>query len=390
MKIAFIGQKGFPATVGGVETHVARLALGLKDKGHDVFVYARPWYVKEKKNKHQGINIIYKGSVKTKNFDTITHVFLATIDALKKNYDIIHYHGVGPALMAWLPKLFKPSSKVIITFHCIDRKHLKWGLVARFFLWLGELFAVRFADETIVVSKTLQKYCKQKYNADTIYIPNGIDLPKIIAAKNIVKKYNLQPNKYILFLSRLVKHKGAHYLIEAFNQLNTDMKLVIAGGGAFTDDYVKQVKRLAQANENIVLTGPIAGGSDIWQELYSNAYLFVLPSEAEGLPIVVLEAMSFGRCVLVSNISENIEAISGGFGFKFKNKSVASLRKKMQELIAQPSLIKKVGTAARIHVNENYNWKDIVKAIESVYFCVIKTEGRQKLKQCINQSIIKA
>lgn len=367
MKIAFIGQKGIPMKFGGVEKHVERLAVGLAERGHDVYAYTRPWYTDSNLKTYKKVKLISLKSVKTKNFDTISHSFRASLDVLKKDYDIVHYHGVGPALLAWIPKLFKPSCKVVITFHCIDRFHQKWGLLARLALYLGEWAAVHFSDDTITVSKTLQNYCADTYSADTIYIPNGVDAVKDAAPTIIKKKYGLTQGSYVLFLSRLVKHKGAHYLVEAYNQLQTDKKLVIAGGSAFTDDYVKFLKKEAQYNPNIIFTGNIEGGSREWAELYSNAYLFVHPSESEGLPIVVLEAMSFGLPVLASNIPENMEALAGGHGFSFKNKNVTDLKNKLKHLLRSTKMVKTVGLDAKKFVLENYNWIDIVNSVEHVY-----------------------
>lgn len=371
MKIAFIGQKGIPMTFGGVEKHVERLACGLAEKGHEVFAYTRPWYTPPQKKTFKGVHLISLKSIHTKNLDAISHAFFASLDVLRRDYDIVHYHGVGPALMAWIPKWFKPRTKVIVTFHCVDRFHQKWSRIARLALYLGEWMAVKFSHDTIIVSKTLQTYCADKYHADTIYIPNGIDLPKLIPPKVIAEKYGLQKDNYILFLSRLVKHKGAHYLIDVYNQLKPNKKLVIAGGPAFTEDYVEELKKQAKGNPNIIFTGMVAGGSALWQELYSNAVLFVHPSESEGLPIVVLEAMSFGRPVLASDIPENMEAIIGGYGFSFQNKSVVELKTKLKYLLAHPELARQVGLKAQKYVEQNYNWKDIVNSVERVYADVL-------------------
>lgn len=372
---------------GGVEKHVERLAVGLAEKGHEVFVYTRPWYTPKSLKTYKGVKLISLRSIRTKNFDAITHTFRACLDALKRKYDIIHFHGVGPSLLAWIPRLFKPSVKVIITFHCIDRQHQKWGFFARLALYLGELTAVKFAHDTITVSKTLQMYCSHKYNADTLYVPNGIDLPRKIAADEIVRKFGLKKHGYILFLSRLIKHKGAQYLIDAYDQIKTDKKLVIAGGSAFTEDYIKKIKEQAKDNPNIIFTGNVRGGSRLWQELYSNAYLMVHPSESEGLPIVVLEGMSFGLPVLVSDIPENMEAISGGFGFSFINTNVKDLKDKLQYLLDCPELVEKVGADARAHVDKNYNWKDIINSVEKVYQDVLENHAPSKLKpkmKCAN------
>lgn len=380
MKIALIGQKGIPMKFGGVEKHVERLAVGLASKGHDVYAYTRPWYTPKSLKKYKGVNLVSIKSLHTKNFDAITHTFKCSLDVLKRDYDIVHYHGVGPSLLAWIPRLFKPRTKVIVTFHCIDRFHQKWGWMARLALYLGEWAAVHFAHDTITVSKTLQNYCETTFGAETIYVPNGVDLPKVTPPSEIKKKWGLEKDGYILFLSRLVKHKGTHYLIDAYNQLKTDKKLVIAGGSAFTDEYVEFLKEKAKDNPNIIFTGNVDGGSPEWEELYSNAFLFAHPSESEGLPIVILEAMSFGLPVLASDIDENMEAIAGGYGFSFENKNVGSLKNKLQYLLDCPELAKNVGRDARSHVEENYNWVDIVDSVEHVYAEVLNVTAPSKFK----------
>jgi glycosyltransferase involved in cell wall biosynthesis len=184
-----------------------------------------------------------------------------------------------------------------------------------------------------------------------------------------------------------VRHKGAQHLLEAYRTLETDKKLVIAGGGAFTDAFVEELHQLGIRDDRVIFTGSIEKGSREWQELYSNAYVFVLPSESEGLPIALLEAMSFGRCVLASTIPQNVEAIAGGFGFTFKNKNVVALRRKLAWLLENPATVKKVGALSRDHVEKNYNWEDIIHAIESMYICVLDMQGKKKLHACIKRVV---
>jgi glycosyltransferase involved in cell wall biosynthesis len=371
MKIAFIGQKGLPATVGGVETHVERLALGLAARGHDVTVYARHWYVKRRLKKYRGVHIIFKKSWATKNFDTISHVFFSSIDACRRNYDIIHYHGVGPALLSFIPRIFAPRTRVVVTFHSVDRTHMKWSWIAKFFLHLGERAAVSFPHATIAVSETLKKYCRANYGKEVRYIPNGVDRHECVVPRLIKNKWGLTHGSYLLFLSRLVKHKGAHYLIQAFNKLKTNKKLVIAGSSAFTDSYIKELRKLSVDNPRIIFTGELDAETRLWQELFSNAYLFILPSESEGLPIVVLEAMSFGRPVLVSDIPQNLETIQPDYGFRFRNKSVMDLGKKIKYLLTHPKLLERTGRSALENVLTKYSWSTIISEVEDVYVRVL-------------------
>jgi glycosyltransferase involved in cell wall biosynthesis len=377
MRIAMIGQKGiFVVRNGGIEKHVEDLSLRLAKLGHEVFVYSRPHYMPEnlqKSTTYKGIHFILKSSIKTKYLDTISHVFVCTLHALFQKYDIIHFHGVGPSLLAFLPRLFKPKAKVVVTFHSIDRFHKKWGSFARRILEFGEWTSCKYPHKTIVVSKTLQKYCKERYNKETVYIPNGITIKEVVP-DHILQKWNLEREKYILTVARFIKHKGIHYLIQAFNELaqNSQIKnwkLAIVGDAPYPDPYKKMITKLAETNPNIIFTGYQT--KEALAQLFSNAYLYVHPSEFEGLSITILEAMGYGRCVLCSNIPENLEAI-GNFGFSFKNKDVKDLKNKLLELISKPELVKDIGIKAKEYIKKNYNWDNIVKKTEEFYQSLVK------------------
>lgn len=374
MKIAMIGQKGIPAIYGGIERHVEELAIRLAEGGFDVSVFCRPWYgnkTEEKMKVYKGIKLVYLPSLKTKHFDAISHTFLATIYASFGKFDIIHYHGVGPALLSWLPRIFCRKTKVITTFHCIDRKHQKWGFFAKVMLRAGEWAACRFAHETITVSKTLQQYCSEAYDKDTAYVPNGVSVAESFSNQpsGILEKYNLEKDKYLLMVSRLVRHKGAHYLIRAFRELQEkdarfcDLKLVFAGDSVFTDDYVKELKDLAKEDQNIVFVGFQSGRP--LEDLFLNSLAVVHPSESEGLPIAVLEAMSYGKVVLASDIPENMELIKD-FGFSFQNKNVRDLTLRLKEVLMCHDLRER-GEEAKKFVADNYNWEHVVSEVKKVY-----------------------
>lgn len=374
MKIAMIGQKGIPAIYGGIERHVEELSTRLAEGGFDVSVFCRPWYgnkTEEKMKVYKGIKLVYLPSLKTKHFDAISHTFLATIYASFGKFDIIHYHGVGPALLSWLPRIFCRKTKVVTTFHCIDRKHQKWGFFAKVILRAGEWAACRFAHETITVSKTLQQYCSEAYDKDTAYVPNGVSVAESFSNQpsGILEKYNLEKDKYLLMVSRLVRHKGAHYLIRAFRELQEkdarfcDLKLVFAGDSVFTDDYVKELKDLAKEDQNIVFVGFQSGRP--LEDLFLNSLAVVHPSESEGLPIAVLEAMSYGKVVLASDIPENMELIKD-FGFSFQNKNVRDLTLRLKEVLMCHDLRER-GEEAKKFVADNYNWEHVVSEVKKVY-----------------------
>ena len=377
MRIAMLGQKGIPAKYGGIERHVEELSKELVKSGQVVLVYARAWYTPRLRpagfagqaREYQGIQIIHTPGIHTKNLDAVTHTFTATLHAIWRNVDIYHYHGVGPALLSWLPRLLRPRAKVIVTFHCIDRYHQKWGAFARAMLHLGEWAACKFAHQTITVSKTLYHYCVNEYFCNTVYIPNGVETITDADA-NELNQFNLTPDQYIATVTRLVRHKGVHYLIRAYQaaklirpELFSGIKLVVVGDSVFTDNYVRSLYKLAGNDHDIIFTG--------WQQqsaldaLYSHALLYVHPSENEGLSLSVLRAMSAGKPILVSDIAENRELISD-HRFWFENTDVASLTNKLIELMANPKLRAEAGGYNRCQ-SLKYNWPDIARQTAALY-----------------------
>ncbi|HUT22267.1 MAG TPA: glycosyltransferase family 4 protein [Candidatus Bipolaricaulota bacterium] len=367
MKIAFIGQKGLPAKYGGVENHVEKLAMGLAERGHDVFVYTRPWYTDKNLKEYKDVSLISLPSLKTKHFDAISHTFLCTMHSLFKKYDVIHYHGIGPALMSFLPRIFLRRTKVVVTFHSIDSLHEKWGAVARFFLKLGERFAVTAPHETIAVSKSLQKYCHDKFNVEVVYIPNGASLPESFGDNIVKEKFNLRSKGYLLVAVRLIKVKRIDLLIEAFKDLKTEKRLVIAGGSVFTDDYVNDLKKMAAGDRRIMFTGFQSG--EALQQLFENALLFVHPSDSEGLPISVLESMSFGVPTVVSNIPAHLELMPENLrsALVFEKGDAGDLKKKLSSLLANVNTLPNMGQQLKREVIDEFDWQKVIERTEKLY-----------------------
>lgn len=369
MRIAFIGQKGLPAKSGGIEKHVEEVAVRMASQGHEVFAYVRNNYTSKDLAEYKGVKLVHLPSIPTKHLDAISHTFFATIHALFVRYDVIHYHGIGPTILSFIPKFLKPSAKVISTFHCQDYYHQKWGAFARASLRFGEIITCKIPTKTIAVSKALSQLAKTKYGSKTVTIPNGADI-RYSKQVDCISQWGLRDKKYILSVGRLIKHKGVHYLIEAFKQLEdtakipNNFKLVIVGDGFHTDDYVKYLRTISEGRSNIIFTGAQTG--EPLEQLFSHAYLFVQPSESEGMSIALLEAMGYGLMPLVSDIKENKEAV-GNEGFTFTSKSVIDLRDRLAFLLNRSDEVKKVGEQARKRIEENYSWDSIVKKTLEVY-----------------------
>ncbi|WP_162300549.1 glycosyltransferase family 4 protein [Anaerosacchariphilus polymeriproducens] len=364
MKISMIGQKGIPIASGGIEKHVEEIGLLLAQNDMDVVVYNRSGYVMRKQKNYNGIKIVTVPTLKIKGIEAVVYSFFASIHAAFSDTDIVHYHALGPSAMCWIPKIFR--KKVVVTVHGLDWQREKWGKFGKLFLKKGEKRAARYADEIIVVGKKLVQYFKEKYNRDTIFIPNGIrDMQTL--ENHELEKWDLKDKKYILFLARVVPEKGCHYLLEAFKNLSQeDVVLVVAGGSGQTDAYYNNLKEKF-SSDKILFIGEVSGKSI--GELYSNALLYVLPSDIEGLPISLLEAMSCGTCCLVSDIQENMDVIelSGKFGFCFKAGNSVDLKNQMEALLHDENSLREIGQKARKHVLQSYKWESVVLSLSEVY-----------------------
>lgn len=364
MKVAFIGQKGIPAAGGGVERYVEDVAVRLAALGHEAVVYTRSYYTPSDLKDYKGVTLKSLPSLRTKHLDAISHTFFSVIHACFSNVDVIHFQSIGPALLAWIPKILRPSIKIVSTLQSRDYEHLKWGSFARLMLKLGERSMCRFSDQLIVVTENMREYIRVMYNLPASVIPNGANLYERITTTDHIKLFGLESNSYIVAISRLVRHKGLNYLVEAYKQMKTDKKLVIVGSGSFTDEYVTELKELAGDHPNILFTGSQTGG--VLAELYSQAALFVQPSESEGLSLALLEAMSRQAPVLVSDIPANTEAVQDG-GFIFENKNIQDLKGKIEWILSHPKEANEKASRARQIIEEQYNWETIVQEIEKTY-----------------------
>ncbi|MBT4857108.1 glycosyltransferase family 4 protein [Candidatus Uhrbacteria bacterium] len=372
MKIVMIGQKGLPSKFGGIETHVEHLSTRLVREGHEVIAYARPWYSPGTSDRFNGVRVIRIPSIRTKHLDAITHTLFSLIHAcLISAPDVIHVHGVGPSLLSWIARILSPSSVVITTFHCIDREHGKWGAVARFALRAGEKMCVKSPHETICVSKVLRNYIESSYGKRTHYIPNGITPQRVTTNDVVLRPFGLRSNGYVAMVARLVPHKGAHILIDAWKvakekrpELLKDLKLAIVGGSSFTDSYIRDLHAQASGDDSIVFTDFQRG--DVLTALFAGAKCIVHPSYSEGMPIAVLEAMSYGKAVLASDIPENLEVVED-HGVSFASGDVNDLASELIALLSDEMHMASIGHSARGFVETDYNWDDIAKETLGVY-----------------------
>jgi glycosyltransferase involved in cell wall biosynthesis len=357
VKVAMIGLKGVPALHGGIERHVEELGRELVRLGHDVTVYCRRRYTPPDAAV-EGLTLRRLPSVNTKHLDAWTHTLLASVDAAPRRFDVYHYHALGPATLAFIPRLL--GKTVVVTVHGLDWQREKWGPVASAYLRLGEWAAARLASRTIVVSRELQRYFARRYRRRTTYIPNAVAIPGA-ADMDALRPYGIEPGGYVLAVGRLVPEKGTHHLVEAYRQLETDLPLVVVGD----DPHGKYLDRLKElADERVRFVGYVYGPP--LAAFFAGSRLYVQPSTLEGLSIALLEAMSHGAPILASDIPPNVEALADA-GFYFPAGDVGALAGRLRELLAAPGDLDEKGAAARRRVAGLYSWEEVARRTVAVY-----------------------
>lgn len=372
MKIAMIGHKRVPSRSGGVEVVVENLALGLCKAGFEVTVFNRKTKndtTKSNKYTYKGIKIEEIPTCTGRALNALVYSLLAAGKAIPEKFDIIHFHALGPGFMVWLPRLFHIPT--VVTIHGLDWKRAKWGGIASTYLKLAEKMCAKYADEVIVLSHEMQDYFRRTYRRETTYLPNGIECPRTLQSENVLitEKYGLKKESYILFLARIVPEKCVHLLIEAYKKIETDKKLVISGESSHSQAYFDKVKKLAEDDSRIIFTGFVQGR--FLEELYQNAYVYVLPSEVEGMSVALLEAMSYGKCCLVSDIPENLEVTSDA-GYSFSCGDPDDLRKKLEFLLNSPGEVKIAADIAKQLVVDQYSLEKTVRQTIKLYYSVCK------------------
>lgn len=369
LRISMLGHKEIPSRQGGIEVVVEELATRMVQLGHQVTVFNRSShnvagkeYDRDRVRNYKGIRMKYVPTLDKRGLAAVTSSFFGALSSAFGRYDVVHFHAEGPASMLWIPKAL--GKRCIVTIHGLDHQRAKWGRFASAYIMIGEKMAVKHADEIIVLSQDMKDYFAKEYGRKTVFIPNGVNRPIIQDSHLIKKKYGLDKDSYILFLGRLVPEKGLSYLVDAFMQLKTDKKLVIAGGNSDAQDFVMDLKKHVGSDERIMFTGFVQG--NILQSLYSNAYIYCLPSDLEGMPLSLLEAMSYGNCCLISDIDECASVVEDK-AVLFRKSDVQDLKDKLADLLDHPAKVQAYKREASDFICSKYDWDKIVEETIDLY-----------------------
>ena len=369
MKIFVIGTRGIPDIPGGVETHCQELYPRIVASGHEVTVVTRASYVQDKRKSWKGVSLKHIFVPRIKVLEALVHTFLATISGKFSKADLIHVHAIGPGLLVPLIRLM--GKKVVMTNHGPDYHRAKWGFFAKKTLMLGEYWGGKNADEIIVISSVIRDIVKKRCNRESNLIYNGVTLPEKTTKTNILDQHGIQPGKYILAVVRLVPEKGLHDLIEAFIKIPGNQQLVIAGDADHETKYSRELKKKAATDSRIILTGYITG--KYLNQVFSHAKQFVLPSYHEGLPIALLEAMSYNIPPLVSDIPAHQEVELPEYCY-FRCGDVAHLQCRLEQSLNSNTSNQK-SVDYRSIVAQKYNWDKITQQTIAVYEKVLKKDA---------------
>ena len=365
MRIAFVGSEGVPYHAAFAKI-TEEIGCRLAAAGHQVIVYGRRRYVPDG-SPYRGMLRVPLPSWNTKHLDTPTFTLLSVLHVLRRaEVDIAHIHGIGPAIWALLPRMRRV--KVVVQVHSLDWQRAKWGPLARLYLRLSERAAVRWSNAAIAVSPVIKDYLEGRYGGSVYYVPNGVEIQQAPLARHL-HEVGLEPGKYLLFMGRLVPEKGCHHLIEAVRRIRPALPLVMAGGESHSEEYARALRQMADSQVRFL--GYVTGR--LKEELLGNAYIYVQPSDLEGMSLALLEAMAYGRCILASDIAENMVVVRDSAA-TFRAGDVEDLAHQLANLLGQPQLVRELGERAEVLAASHYGWDTVTRQVEDIYRRLVQPE----------------
>lgn len=375
LHIALLGTRGIPAGYSGFETCVEQLGQRLVERGHQVTVYCRSHHITYPGTHYKGMRLIKLPTISNKYLDTIVHSLCSSLHALGQRYDIALYFIAGNSPVSWIPRL--RGTKTILNVDGLDWKREKWPAPAKRYIQFAEYLATKLPNAYVTDSHVVQHYYREKFGDEPPYIPYGSEVERAAPGETLAR-FGLEPNKYVLFVGRLVPENYAHHLLEAFAGLDTDLKCVIVGDAPYAEAYIASLKRLGAQDPRIVFTGYVFGEG--YLELGSNAYVFVETSGVGGTHPALIEAMAFGNCVVVHDTAENLETIAEA-GLSYRGRTGAqSLRKVLQRLLEQPDLVSEYGRRAQNRARTYYTWTAVADAYERLFYRLVGADLPARLE----------
>jgi glycosyltransferase involved in cell wall biosynthesis len=370
LRIAFIGARGVIGTYSGIETYYEEVGSRLAARGHRVTAYCRTYFTPDVEV-YRGVLVRRLPCLRSKHLETVSHSVLATLDCLFRDFDLVQYHAIGSAPLALLPR-FLAGKKTVVSVRGLDWQRAKWGGFARRVLQAGEWASATCPSATAVVSAQLQRHYEAEHGRRPQFIPNAVDRGKrrpveFLRQHQALRDLKLGEHDFLVFAARISPEKGLHELIEAWNGLKTKKKLLIAGGTSYTGDYIEKVQK--QAGENVIFLGLV--GREMMEALYSNCHAYILPSHMEGLSVGLLEAVSYGCCILTTNILENLEVVDDA-ALTFPPGDVGALRQALRRVLEEPETVAELRGRAASRALEQPDWDEVARRTEAFYVALVE------------------
>lgn len=359
MRIAILGTRGIPASYGGFETFAEHLSTRLAARGHEVTVYCRSHYVSPRQLEYHGVRLKVLPTIRHKYFDTVVHGFLSALHALPQRFDAALICNAANA--PFTPILRFAGTPVALNVDGLEHKRKKWSWIGRRYYLLAERLATVLPNVTVTDARVIQDYYLARYNASSTMIAYGSEVERR-PGRDSVRRWRVEPNRYVLYVSRLEPENNAHLVIEAFKRVRTAHRLLIVGDAPYAHDYIQDLKARARGDKRIVFTGFVFGQD--YRALQQNAYCYVHATEVGGTHPALLEAMGYGNCVLTLAAPENIEAV-GEAAILYSDES--DLAQKLQKVLRDGSLVHSYRQRAQMRVQKHYDWDRIVDEYERLF-----------------------
>jgi glycosyltransferase involved in cell wall biosynthesis len=359
MRIVILGTRGIPASYGGFETFAEHLATRLVARGHEVTVYGRAHYISPRQLEYHGVRLKVLPTIRHKYADTVVHSFLSAVHAVPSRFDAALICNAANAPFA--PILRFTGTPVAINVDGLEHKRKKWGWLGKRYYLAAERLATILPNVMVTDAQVIQDYYLARYNAASEMIAYGSEVERR-PDRAAVRRWRAEPNRYVLYVSRLEPENNAHLVIEAFKKVRTAYRLLIVGDAPYAREYINDLKARARGDKRIVFTGFVFGQD--YRALQQNAYCYVHATEVGGTHPALLEAMGYGNCVLTLATPENIEAV-GDAGIPYADE--LDLAEKLQRVLRDGSLVQSYRNRAQIRVQRHYDWDRVVDQYERLF-----------------------
>lgn len=363
LKLAIMGTRGIPANYGGFETFAEQLSTILASRGHQVTVYGRSHYIETTADVYRGVRLAVLPSLKYKYLDTIFHSFLSALHGMFRGYDAVLMCNAANSFACILPRL--AGAKVLINVDGLEWQRKKWNVLGRWWYLAGERLAVIFPHRIIADARVIQKYYRERYGSESLFIPYGAPSAKVTGQAGL-ERFGLKPDGYFLYVSRLEPENNAHVVIEAYGRVTSDLPLVIVGDAPYSRDYIRSLKKAA--GERVLFTGSVFGEG--YRELQSNCFAYIQATEVGGTHPALIEGMGMANVVIANDTPENREVAGSGALFYSRNDPV-SLAGVLRDVLADPSLRPPLRRSALEIVKKRYNWEYVADMYEQALYDII-------------------